>query len=335
MEYPKVNIILLNYNGWEDTIECLESLQKISYPNYNLIVVDNNSNDNSIKMIKKWCDGDLKSESDFVSYDSSKKPVEVFEYDKKTAQKGGENKKEKKISNLPSDRKIILIQSGENIGFAGGNNIAITYSLNSDSDYIMLLNNDTVVERSFLEPLVEIIKSDNKIGIVGGKIFDYNDPNKILYAGGKVDIVRGSGYHFRDNKFKKSTEVSFVTGCLWLINPDLIEDIGLIDEKYFLYLEDTDYCFRTYKAEYKLIYNPNSVIYHKESKSTGKLSPLALYYSSRNRPYFVCKNSTSYLNKTLFWIFFLSSRLIKIFQIGCNTKYIFKGILDFFKKDMC
>jgi len=331
MEYPKVNIILLNYNGWEDTIECLESLQKISYPNYNLIVVDNDSKDNSVEMIKKWCKGDIKVNSEFVNYDSNKKPLEVFEYCKKIAEQGGEKKKEKRITNYSSERKLILIQSGENLGFAGGNNIAIKYSLETNAEYIMLLNNDTVVDAKFLEPLIETLKNNKKVGIVGGKIYDYNYPNKVLYAGGKVDLIRGSGYHFKGDNFNNSTEVSFITGCLWLINPNLIKDIGLMDEKYFLYLEDTDYCYRAKENGYKLIYNPTSSIYHKESNTTGKLSPLALYYSSRNRPYFVHKNSNSVIIIIMFWIFFITTRIIRIIKFKKKSINIFMGIRDFFK----
>lgn len=335
MKYPKVNIILLNYNGWEDTIECLESLQQITYPNYNLIVVDNNSNDDSIKMIKKWCNGNIKINSDFVDYDSNKKPLEVFKYDKEIAEQGGEKKKEKRIYNLASESKIILIQSEENLGFAGGNNIAIKYSLNTGSDYYMLLNNDTVVQSDFLEPLIETMKSDNKIGIVGSKIYDYNSPDKVLYSGGEVDMIRGSGYHFKDDRFKNPTEVSFITGCLWLVNPNLIKDIGLMDEKYFLYLEDTDFCYRANKAGYKLIYNPFSFIFHKESNTTGKLSPLSLYYTSRNRPYFVHKNSNKIFTKILFWLFFSLSRVIRISKHRKKSVFMFNGILDFFKDLNC
>jgi len=334
MEYPKVNIILLNYNGWEDTIECLEALQKISYPNYNLIVVDNDSEDNSVEMIKKWCNGDITVNSKFLNYDATKKPLEVFEYDKNTAEQGGAKAKEKRIYSMSSESKIILIQSGNNLGFAGGNNIALKYSLNSDSDYVMLLNNDTVVDSKFLEPLIEIMKTDHKIGIVGGKILDYSFPNNVLYAGGKVDLIRGSGYHFRKDNINKPSEVSFITGCLWLLNPNLIKEIGLMDEKYFLYLEDTDFCYRANKAGYKLIYNPFSFIYHKESNTTGKLSSISLYYLSRNRPYFVHKNADSYLTIILFWIFFITTRIIRSFGYRKKNRYIFKGIFDFLNDDL-
>jgi len=331
MSLPKVNIILLNYNGWEDTIECLESLQKIEYSNYKLIVVDNDSKDDSLIKIKEWCKGNFKIDTNYVNFNSSNKPVHYIEYTKKEAENGGIITKEKQINGLSSSKKIVLIESGENLGFASGNNIGIKYSLATNADYIMLLNNDTVVDEGFLEPLINIIKSKKNTGIVSGKILDYFNPKNILFSGGKIDLFRGSGYHFNDDRFNQITEVSFLSGCLWLINPKLIKDIGFMDEDYFLYLEDVDYCYRAKKSNYELVYNPNSVIYHKESNTTGKLSPLSIYYSSRNRPYFVHKNSSSIFIIIIFWIFYIPTRIIKSFTLGKKGKFIYKGIIDFFK----
>jgi GT2 family glycosyltransferase len=331
VNYPKVNIILLNYNGWRDTIECLESLQNITYPNYKLIVVDNDSKDNSLLKIKSWSKGNLKINTGYVNFELSQKPLHYIEYTKKEAEKGGAISKEKEINKLSSSKKLVLIESGENLGFASGNNIGIKYSLATNADYITLLNNDTVVDKNFLESLVKTIRSKNNIGMVSGKIINYSNPNEILFSGGKIDLFRGSGYHFTDDRFNSIAEVSFLSGCLWLINPKLIEDIGFMDENYFLYLEDTDYCYRAVNAGYKLIYNPNSLIYHKEGNTTGKLSSLSIYYSSRNRPYFVHKNSNSIFIIIIFWLFYIPTRIIKSIILGKKGKMIYKGIKDFLK----
>ncbi|PRX35677.1 hypothetical protein BX659_101171 [Orenia metallireducens] len=331
MEQPLIYIIILNYNGWQDTIECLESLQQITYSNYKVVIVDNNSTDKSIFKIKDWCNGILEINSEFINYNKRLKPVNYIEYDKLAAENGGEESKEKQIEKIDSHRKLVIINSGKNLGFAGGNNIGINYALKNNADYIMLLNNDTVVDNKFVEPLIDSFKNETKIGIVGGKIYYYDNSQEIAFAGGKMSLIKGSGYHFHDNRFKNSTEVSFLTGCLWLINSNIFKEIGLIDENYFLYLEDTDFCYQVQKAGYKLIYNPDSVIYHKEGKTTGKLSSLSLYYSSRNRPYFVHKNTDNFFIIVLFWLFYISTRIFRIINYGKKRKYIIKGIFDFFK----
>ena len=150
---PKVDIIILNYNGYKDTIECIKSLQDITYNNIDIIIIDNNSTDNSEYEIKKFI-----SKSNNIQY----------------------------------------IQSGKNIGFSGGNNIGIKLSLEKKSDYICLLNNDTVVEPDFLEPLIDIMEKDKSIGITSGKIMYYDEPTKIWCAGGYIDEIKA----FNDEKGK-------------------------------------------------------------------------------------------------------------------------------------
>ena len=115
---PKVSIIILNWNGWEDTIECLESLYQIIYPNYDAIVVDNGSEDDSIKKIKEYCEGKIKVKSKFFEYSSENKPIKIIEYTREEAEAG--EGKEEELENVPSNRKIVLIRNDKNYGFAGG-----------------------------------------------------------------------------------------------------------------------------------------------------------------------------------------------------------------------
>lgn len=292
--FPLVYIILLNYNGYKDTIECINSLEKISYKNYKIVIVDNASTDGSEDILK----------NEFPHH--------------------------------------IFIQTGSNLGFAGGNNVGIKYALENGADYILLLNNDTVVEPNFLEPLVEYADKDNKVGIVGGKINYYHNRNKIWSAGGKVNLFTGSTYHFGLNKnnsdyINKFNKVKFLTGCVQLIKKDLINDIGFLDEDYFLYYEDTDYCTRAVKNGWKLVYIPNSIIYHKVSSSTKKSSPIQLYYLTRNRMLFISKNSNNKLAKIIFncyWIIVSILRYIrKFFLKDKNRVYIYLGIKDYYLKN--
>ncbi len=326
---PSVFIIIVNYNGWKDTIECLESLQNVTYPNYRVIVVDNNSTDNSLEYIKRWCIGNIKVSSNFIKYNPDNKPVFYIEYDSKTAKSGGTTEKEGHIAKIVPNRSLVLIKSEKNLGFSGGNNIAIRYSLNRNADYVLLLNNDTVVTCDFIERLVEVAESNDRVGAVGGKIFYYNKPNTIAFAGGRIDEIRGNAYHFTDDRFRRPSPVTFLTGCSLLIKAEVFGQVGLLDEYYFLYVEDLDFCFRVQKHGYSLVYVPDSIIYHKEGSSTGRLSPLSLYYSSRNRPYFVHKNVEKHFKVILFWIFYLPTRLLRSIQYGKKGRYIIKGIVDF------
>jgi len=139
---PKVAIIILNWYGWKDTIECLESIYQIDYPKYDIIVIDNGSEDESIEKIKQYCNGKLDVKSDFFTNSTKNKPIKIFEYNRKDIETA---LKEKEIENLPSNRKIILIKNEDNYGFAEGNNIGMRYAIKSlNPDYILLLNNTRI-----------------------------------------------------------------------------------------------------------------------------------------------------------------------------------------------
>lgn len=329
---PKVFIILLNYNGWEDTIECLESLLAIDYENYQVIIVDNKSTDNSVDEIKRWAKDIYIKKVDFKEIEQKYKNLTYIEYSKETAEKGGNEKSEKYLESLKSNEKFVLIKSDENYGFAGGNNIGIRYALNCGADYIMLLNNDTVVTTSFLKPLIESINTVDNAGIASGKIYDYYNRDKYI-AGGYIDLIKGSGYHYYNKNSSCIENVSFLSGCLWLIKREVFEEVGLLDENFFLYVEDVEFCYRVVRSGKKLLYNPNSVIYHKESKSTGKKSPLVIYYNTRNRLYFVNKCYESFYRKVIFYLFFFTTRIIKMLTKKNYRKHIIKGFLDYRRRN--
>ena len=302
---PNVAIIILNWNGWKDTIECLESLYQITYPNYNVILVDNNSEDESIEKIKGYCGGGFSVESKFFKYDPSNKSIKIIRYTREEAEVGGG--KEEEISDLPSNRKLIIIKNDKNYGFAEGNNIGIRYALKAlNPEYILLLNNDTIVDRNFLGELVKVSESDEKIGIVGAKIYNYYHQNLIEYAGSKINWwlgeVKSIGYKKEDNnRFNKMREVDTVSGCAMLIKKTVIQKIHFLDTNYYLYYEDTDFCIRAKRSGYNIVFCPYSKIWHKSSTSAKKISGVREYYSARNLFIFMKKYST----KNQFYCFLL------------------------------
>jgi len=303
-----VAIIILNWNGWQDTIECLESIYQINYPNYNVIVIDNNSNDNSLEKIKKYCKGKIEVESKFFEHDTSNKPIKLFEYTKKDIQTNGS---QKGIFNLSYDKKIILIKNDENYGFAGGNNIGIEYAINIlKSDYILLLNNDTVVDPDFLTELVNVAESNEKIGFVGAKTYFYDRKNIIQAAGGgKIDLKQvisiEPGLNKIDNgNYDKNFELDYITGSCILCKMEVIDKIGMLNKNYFMYWEDVDLCFRGKKFGYKSVYAYKSKIWHKISASGTNY--LKVYYCTRNRIYFMEQNiSSNYLKFLLYFFIYI------------------------------
>lgn len=294
---PKVSIILLNWNGLEDTIECIESLKKITYPNYEVIVVDNGSKGNDAGILQE-------KYQDYIK----------------------------------------VMRNKENLGFAEGNNVGMRQVLKEgESEYILLLNNDTIVDPKFLTELVRVAQTNPKIGIVGGKIYYYYDPRRIWYAGGKWGKFRMS-YHINMNKLDKNnvndrdTETDWVMGCLLLVKTSIIKEVGLLPEDYFLYVEETDFCLRVQRYGYKIYYVPEAKIWHKCTASFNKeKSTVAIphYYGARNQLYFA-KTYLPFHKKMAFYLFFFSYRLLRFIQWFLQGRWNFivfacLGIEDFLR----
>lgn len=323
MKKPENNvaIIILNWNGWKDTIECLESIYHINYSNYNVIVVDNNSNDDSVEKIKEYCKGKIGVKSNFFHYDTSNKPIKIFEYNEnefETAQKD-----EKEISNILPSEKIILVKNNGNYGFAGGNNTGIKYAVCIfKSEYILLLNNDTVVDRNFLEELVKAAENDEKIGFVGAKTYFYDKKEVIQAAGGgKIDLkkviaVETALNQIDDGKYDQNIELDYITGSCILCKKEVIDKIGMLNANYFMYWEDVDWCFRGRKSGYKSVYTFKSKIWHKVSVSSTNY--LKTYYCTRNRIYFMEQNINNHNNFKFISYFFIYLFLPQIISYLLN-----------------
>ena len=309
---PKVSIIILNWNGWEDTIECLESLYRITYPNYDVIVVDNDSKNESVQKIREYCEGEIEVESKFFEYSSGNNPIKIIEYTREEAEAGGG--KERGIVDLPSNGKMIIIKNEKNYGFTEGNNIAIRYALKAlNPDYVLLLNNDTVVDKDFLGELVKVGVSDPSIGFAGPKIYYYNYKGK-MYTGlykGRRDVIQFAGAKQNIWKFEPShigvgeidlgqhdvnREVDYIHGSCMLARTEMIEEIGLLDHEFFSYREENDWGIRGYKNGWKSIYIYKAKIWHKGggSTKTGKPKLLAIYYMVRNRFLFMKKHANAW-----------------------------------------
>jgi len=286
---PKVSIIILNWNGWKDTIECLESLYQITYPNYEVIVVDNGSEDESIEKIKEYCEGKIEVESKFFEYSPENKPIKNIEYTREEAEAG--SGKEKEIENVPSNKKLIIIKNEKNYGFAGGANIGMSYALKAlNTDYILLLNNDTVVDKKFLEELVKVAEGDEKIGFVGCKILYPN--GEIQDTGAFIKPYIPYGVGVKNKVINTIKEVDYISGASLLVKREVIIKVGFMDEEFFpAYFEETDWCIRSKKEGYKIIYNPKAIVIHYLSATAKKLpTDLRYFIWGKNRVRFMLLN---------------------------------------------
>ncbi len=311
----RVSIVILNWNGWRDTIECLESLNKITYPNYDVILLDNGSTDCSLDEIRAYLAGKKFVASKFFEYSAGNKPIKALEYTTDEAELGGG--REGEIADLQSNKRLILIRNEKNYGFSEGNNIGIRYALKAlDPEYILLLNNDTVVKSDFLDELIKAADRDNSIGFVGPMIYyyDYNGRTDTISSVG-MNLIMDRGWFYRvgynevdHGQYMNMKTVDYLEGACLLVRRSVLDKVGLLDSRYFAYWEETDLCMRGRDAGYKCICVPTAKIWHKVSSSST--SGIRLYYMTRNRFWFFRDHATrqelysflTYFFSRQFWI---------------------------------
>lgn len=193
--------------------------------------------------------------------------------------------------------EVHVIENAANNGFAGGNNTGIRAAFERGAEYVFLLNNDTVVEPGLLEPLVALAEGDERIGIVGPKMLYHSEPDIVWSAGGMIDgqarVTRlGEGEKDVREKIEAPRDVDYIVGCGLLARRALLEEIGLFDERYFLYFEETDLCARARAAGRRVVVQPAARLWHKVSRSTGGDSLLTLYYMRRNALLYLARHGT-------------------------------------------
>lgn len=190
---------------------------------------------------------------------------------------------------------VVVLRNMENLGFVGGNNVGINHVLEQEVDYVMLLNNDTIVATDMLRTLTAVAESDSAIGIVGPKIFYYDQPDLIWAAGASIDWNTGKVSRLEDRRLSSVGDeypetVDYVHGCAICVKRSVIDQIGLLDDRLFIYYEETDWCVRASRREWRIVYVPQSRIWHRVSATMGTASPATEYYMSRNALLFLAKH---------------------------------------------
>ncbi len=228
---PLVYCVVVNWNGWQDTLACLSSLACQDYPRLRVIVVDNGSTNDSSAKIRE------------------------------------------------SHPWIDLIETGKNLGFAGGCNVGTRRAVQNGADYIWLLNNDTIAPSDTASKMIRIAQVHPKAGAIGSVLYFMDDPQKVqAWGGGSLNLWTGYVSHFKSPaQFGPNC---FLTGASLLIPRHICEEVGVLYEGCFMYCDDSDFCLRVQRAGYELVVATDTAILHKEGGSTTKRSAVIDGYST-------------------------------------------------------
>lgn len=297
MTLPKVSVVIVNWNNFADTAECMESLMRATYPNYEVVVVDNGSNGGDARMLTERFDGYIR-----------------------------------------------LIENDRNYGFGEGCNIGMRDALERGAEYVALLNNDTIVAPDFLDGLVRFVESDEKVGIVGGKVYCYEIPEMLWFAGGALNYrtggtpIRGSG-EMDCGQYEETIEVDWICGCFMFVSRHLLEAVGMFDRRFFFGWEDVDLCVRAARNGFKVVFVPSSKVWHKTlpPEKKERLMGRPVYYATRGQFIFMEKHFTKLqlVSAGLYFIVRLPSTLWYYSRILGQWKvpiYIGWGILGYLRR---
>lgn len=295
----RISIVIVNWNGKDNTLTCLASVKKLKVPKTTLletIVVDNASEDGSVEEI---------------------------------------------ASQYPD---VSIIRNTENVGFGLGNNVGIKHALENKSEFVLILNNDTIVDPELVNELVAVANLSHRVGIVSPKIYfakgyefhnkryANNELGKVLwYTGGEMDWKNVLAHHrgvdeVDEGQYNDVNQTEFATGCCMLIRSSLLEHIGMFDEKYFLYYEDNDLSQRARINGYNILYSPNAFLWHKNAGSAGGSgSELQDYYITRNRLVFGMRYASLRSKAALI------KESVGLLSVG--RKWQKRGVLDFYRRN--
>lgn len=282
---PRVCCVVVNWNGWRDTVECLASVRKQSYTNLQIVVVDNGSTDDSVERIR---------------------------------------------SGFP---EVTLIETGKNLGFPSGCNAGLRAALQGDTEFVWLLNNDTVCPPETLRKLVARAVASPDAGLVGTVLFYAHDPSKVqAWGGGRITPWIAFATHFyAPTEFGQNCYTTFAST---LARREMLEEVGLLYEGFFMYQDDADLCLRMQKTRWKIVMAEDTAVLHKESASTAtRQKPLMTKIVTVSSLRFIGRNSKlALVGMPLFVALRLGNRIVhgewKGFVAVCQ------GVVEFLREPM-
>lgn len=292
----KISVIILNFNGGEDLLKTLESVIESDFENLEIVLVDNNSTDNSLILAKQWVMTHCLNEENFP--------------------------------------QIHFIENEKNLGFGAGNSVGIKWAFENGADFVFLLNNDALVQKNTILNLWKAIENEKNVGLVSPVIYSDLNYQKVWFCGGKINWWKMRAEHFYCSEQTCLFTTEYVTGCAMLISREVFEKVGLFDDRFFLYYEDTDFSFRVKKAGFKNLVVLNSKVYHAEKSEGNKAGKT--YWLVLSALLFFQKHSLGFW-KVYFFIYLFFRKVKNFF----DTKFLSNEInlavkrayLDFQKKE--
>jgi len=261
---PRVVIVILNWNGYRDTVTCMQSLREIAYPSCEVVIVDNGSTDGSVARLR-----------------------EEF-------------------------KDVVYLENQENIGYTGGNNVGIRYAMEHGAEYVWILNNDTKVPADALTRLIAAAEKDLKSGLIGPKILQMENPELAYSMVGRLNMWFPWPDRMEGEEGSKVTgeavRVDFLSGASLLVKREFVEKVGLLDERFFFYWEENDWCERGRKAGFHSLLVPDAKVYHKGGGASGKgWNEFTAYYLVRNWILFMRKHAAA-----KYWVTFLPFLIVSL-----------------------
>ncbi|HLL82910.1 MAG TPA: glycosyltransferase family 2 protein [Longimicrobium sp.] len=265
-----VCVVVVTWNGWRDTIECLESLFRSRGVEFQVLVCDNDSADGSLDHVRAWAEGRLEVVVDPAhplrghSFPPIPKPVRYASMSRDEAERGG---------GADADAPLVLVQTGANRGFAGGCNVGIRFALSRGTHrYVWLLNNDTVVDPDALRALVDAAEADPRAGMIGSTLLFYDEPETVQALGlAAYNEWLALPRHVRTPQGVEAVQGGaggYVVGASMLVPREFLEDVGLLDESYFYFFEELDWAARA-RGRWGLAHAAASRVFHKEGATYG------------------------------------------------------------------
>ena len=310
---PEVYIIILNYKNWRDVVECLESIFHATYNNFKVVVIDNHSQNDSLLQLTNWAAAHpILNHADngfkYISLDRDYLDANFHSIQ------------------FP---RLTFVQNNENTGFASGNNVMLKHLKDTDA-YIWMLNPDMTIDKNAITELVNFAANHTKHSIIGSTVKYHSHPDKIhFYAGGIINF--NSATTTLAEKISDIPKLDYVSGGALFTHASNFKTIGLLPEHYFLYWEETDWCYHSKKLGYQILACTSAICYDKISTSIGK-SYLADFYYVRNGLIFLLKYNEK---KIPIAVFFGFIRMMKRFLAGKfkRARGVFDGIVSFLKMD--
>lgn len=300
-----IYIVVLNWNGWQDTIECLESVFRSDYPSHRVIVCDNGSEDGSLEHIKAWAEGRLdvalpkSNPLRHLSFPPVTKPIPYVEHDRAQAERGG--------NPADADCRLVLIQTGANLGFAGGCNVGLRYALSrADFDYVWLLNNDAVVADP--QVLNHLVRASDGLAICSTVTLDYYS-GQAWFTGGTISWLVGGPTHSRKRRKEGVYDTRFISGCNMFIPSGVFAESELLDERFFLGMEDCVLSYRALRYGRPLKVVNRDSVYHKVGR-TNRFSRFTIANSYACKSFWMRETGGSPLGVLLWLMVFTAMNVL-------------------------